>query len=117
MKDNLKLILSDKIIKYASIASLILFFVTTVLIVLIQSHLPPYIPFFNSMPWGTDRLFFSQAVLFFPLIFAFVFVLNYICSALFYSVHPLIARILSFNAALFLFLGFLAYLQIVLLVL
>lgn len=117
MKEKVNLLLSDKFIKFAFILSIVLFFVCSGLIFIIEPHMPPLIPIFNSMQWGAGRLFASQAIFFFPLIYIMVFAVNYFCSAYFYAAHPLVARILSLNAALVLFLGFLAYLQIVFLVL
>ncbi len=117
MKEKFKILTSDKTIKYSLIVSIIVWLLATVMIAVLQTMLPPLIPFFNSMPWGEERLASSWWVLSLPVIFLCILVANYILSGFFYKNHPLMARLLVFNALLFLLLGLLAYLQIVFLVL
>ncbi len=117
MKNAFNTLLSDNIIKVSSGASFLLLLIATLLIAFFYQKLPPYIPFFNSLPWGTERLFSSVIVVFLPLIFLLVLIINNALSAYVYEKHALIARMISFNGLLVILLGFLAYLQIVLLVL
>lgn len=116
MKDNIKLLMSDTIIKSSLFISVFFLTVQTVLMLFFQKNLPPYIPFFNSQPWGEERLIPSAAILFLPLMLFLVFIINNFISSILYTRHTLIARILTFNSLLFIFLGLLAYLQIILLV-
>lgn len=116
MRGSLNLILSDSIIKTSFYFSLGVIILTCVLILLTFSRLQPLIPFLNSQPWGPDRLYTSKAVFVIPFILAGVFLINNILSIYYYKENTLVSRILSFNAFLFIFLGFLAYIQIVLLV-
>jgi hypothetical protein len=88
-----------------------------VIIAISYPNLPPYIPFFNSLPWGTDRLFSSIVVIFLPVTFLIIIIINTLLSARLYTTHVLMARMISFNGLLVMTLGFLAYLQIMLLVL
>ncbi len=117
MKNVFNTVLSDNIIKISTGVSLILLIFITILIAFFYQKLPPYIPFFNSLPWGTERLFSSVVVVFLPVVFLSVIIVNTMISAYLYASHALIARMISFNGLLVIILGFLAYLQIVLLVL
>lgn len=117
MKKTFNILFTDNIIKVSFSASIFLLLVASVLILLLYQKLPPYIPFFNSLPWGTERLFSSVIVVFLPLIFLLILFINNALSAYLYGKHALIARMISFNGLLVIFLGFLAYLQIVFLVL
>jgi hypothetical protein len=116
MNAELKIIFTDKIVRLSGGISLFLLLVVTMLIALFYRHFPPLIPLLNSLPWGTDRLFSSVAIVFIPLILLSVIILNTLFAARMYVKHTLLARILSFNALLFVILGFLAYLQILLLI-
>jgi hypothetical protein len=116
MRGNLNLILSDNIIKLSFYASIIIIIFQIVLILITLNRLPPLIPLLNSQPWGAERLAPSLLVIVIPFILAAVFTINNFLSLIYYKKNTLAARILSFNAFLFIFLGFLAYIQIVLLV-
>lgn len=116
MKDSFNTLISDKFIRLAFILSVILICIHSTITVLFQPNMPPVIPFFNSFPWGIERLMHAGIVMVLPPALIGVFLVNNIISLFVYKRHTLIARILSFNALLVVFLGFLAYLQIVLLV-
>lgn len=117
MKKAFNTLMSDNIIKVSFGVSLIVVVLVSILIAFFYQQLPPYIPFFNSLPWGTERLFSSVVILTLPIIFLLVIIINNILSAYLYNKHTLMARMISFNGLLVIILGFLAYLQIVLLVL
>ncbi|OGH15050.1 MAG: hypothetical protein A3G66_02780 [Candidatus Levybacteria bacterium RIFCSPLOWO2_12_FULL_39_17] len=117
MKGNLKLIFSDNIIKNSIFASIFLILTQTILILILFKQFPPLIPILNSQPWGTERLFSSSIVFLLPLFLTAIFILNNSLSAIYYKKSILIARILSFNSFLFIFLGILAYIQIIFLIL
>lgn len=116
MKEMISVIGKDNIIKFSLATSLLLFFITALLVFLNYSRLPSYIPFFNSMPWGKYRFGSSQLILLIPAVSLFVILLNTFLSLAIYRKDTLVARILSVNALLFVFFAFLAFLQIVLLV-
>lgn len=109
-------LLKDTITRFCIIVLLLLFIATTVFVVLFYNKFPPYIPFFNSKPWGAERLASPNFIFLLPLLIVIVGVGNMIVSTFIYSRDQLIARIVSINALLFGLLAFLAYLQIVLLV-
>ena len=116
MRGNLNLILSDNIIRISFYSSLIIIILACILILTTFNRLPPLIPFLNSQPWGLHRLYESFVVFVIPFVLAIVFIINNSLSLVYYRRNTLVSRILSFNAFLFIFLGFLAYIQIVLLV-
>lgn len=117
MKKAVNTLLSDNIIKISAGFSFTVLLLFTVLIAVFYNRLPPYIPFFNSLPWGTQRLFSSMVIIFLPAVFLSIIIINNSLSAYLYSRNALMARMVSFNGLLVVILGFLAYLQIVLLVL
>ena len=116
MKDNFRIILADNIVRIATFSSIFFILIQTILVLIFISRFPPLIPLLNSRPWGSERLFAPQAILAIPLIFLIIFVVHTILSVSFYGRNILISRILSFNALLFILLGFLAFIQIVFLV-
>lgn len=112
MKNKFKLILSDKFIRISLVLSLLFIVPLMVIIISTYSALPPYIPFFNSMPWGIQRLASSSITIFLPLLLFIILLLNLIIATLIYKRYALISRIILFNCFLFLLLGLLSYLQI-----
>lgn len=116
MKENFKILLKDKMIRVLFIFAFGLLVVHIFLVALFYPNLPPYIPFFNSMPWGDARLIPSYLILSLPVVLCTVFVINLAFELQLYRKFPLTARVLQFNTALFIFLSFLAFLQIVFLV-
>lgn len=116
MRDNFKLLISDTIIRFSIFVSCILILLQIVIVVFFWGKAPPYVPFFNSQPWGEERLVSSGVIPFLPAVLFLVFLLNNVCSGILYKKHTLIARMLSINSFLFVFLGFLAYIQILFLI-
>lgn len=116
MKNSLSLILADNLIRIAIYLSLVLLIVESLMVLFFFSNLPPLIPLLNSRPWGQSRLEPASSILLIPLVLIIVFLLNNFLSAVFYRKNSLIARILAFNALLFIGLGLLAIGQISLLV-
>jgi|SRR3989344_2354753 len=113
MRDNFKNIFSDKVIKFSILSSIIIFLINIVLIVFLFPKLPPFIPFFNSMPWGEDRLAPVNIVFYFVAVFLLVVIINTILSAVLYSKYTFLSRILSITSFLFVCMGFLSFLQII----
>lgn len=116
MNEKINIAMKDKLIRFVLVGSGILMVTTSSLIFILFPSLNPKIPFLNSLPWGEDRLVSSWIIFVLPAAFLFVIVVNYWISFFIYTKHVLIARILAFNALLFVFFGFLAYVQIVFLV-
>lgn len=116
MKENFKNLLSDSTIKISLFTSFGLIIFQTLIILVFYPKFPPLIPIFNSQPWGMDRLFYSRGIFLLPIFLLFFLFLNTYISASSYKRHTLLARVLSVNSLIFIVLGFLAYLQIILLV-
>lgn len=112
MKEKFNLLLADQFIKISLSLSLLFIIPLIILIIATFSKLPPLIPFFNSMPWGEERLYTSRAIIFLPVILTIVFVFNLFLATGIYKKYALISRIVLFNCFLFLLLSLLAYLQI-----
>lgn len=116
MKDNFSELLKDNMVRLLLTASLFLLIIHVFLVAWFYPKLPPYIPFFNSMPWGEARLIPASLILSVPIMITTIFVGNLLISSFLYIKYPLIVRILQFNSLLFIFLSFLAFLQIIFLV-
>ena len=112
MKENFKLLLSDQFIKISLALSFLFVIPLIILIIFSHSSLPPLIPFFNSMPWGQERLYYSKIAIFLPALLVFVFALNIFQAVAVYKKYVIISRIVLFNCFLFLLLSLLSYLQI-----
>jgi len=112
MKEKFSIILSDQFARISLLLSM-LFVIPLILIILATfSNLPPLIPFFNSMPWGEQRLAPSWVTITLPFLLLVILSTNIFISLLVYKRYVLIARIALFICFLFLLLGLLAYLQI-----
>lgn len=112
MKDKFSVIIYDQFTRMSLLLSIVFLFPLIGFMLFSFSSLPPLIPFFNSMPWGEDRLANSGIVIFLPIIVFAVFMANLLQAVFSYSKFVLVARILMINTFLFLLLGILAYLQI-----
>lgn len=116
MKNNLESLLQDRTAKFSIISSIAIIIVYVVLVGVSFTKLPPLLPLFNSLPWGTARLAPVDAVFVFPVLFLTIFILNNLAAAKIYRKQILMARVVSFNSLLVIILGLLAYVQILLLV-
>lgn len=112
MKGKFKLIFTDQFVRISLLLSLLFMIPLIVIIIATYPSLPPLVPFFNSMPWGEDRLAYSNLMIFLPILIVLVFAGNVLQATFSYTKYVLVARILMFNCFLFLLLGLLAYLQI-----
>nr|MBI5455649.1 hypothetical protein [Candidatus Levybacteria bacterium] len=75
--------------------SLILTFLTIIFILFNYKNLPPLIPIFNQLPWGTQRLTQTSGIFIPVAVFGIIFLINIIFSSFVYLKNPLIARIVS----------------------
>lgn len=100
MKELFRGIKSDKILFRSSIFSLVIILLSLLNLALYYKSLPPFIPLFNQMPWGEERI--TQTVLIFIIPFiAFAFlVINIIFANFIYKRIPLIARLFSITSFL-----------------
>lgn len=110
MKEFFKDIAQDKTITL--VYALNGFFMIAAIIYILFSYgkLPPFIPIFNQLPWGEQRLG-DQITVFIPVIAALlIFAINIFVSASTYKKIPLISRMLS---AISLLTGILTFLFVV----
>jgi hypothetical protein len=110
MKNLIKNITTDKLAFRGFLISFLLMAITLVYILINYANLPPFIPLFNQLPWGNDRLISPLGIFIPTIIFAFVFIFNIIYTSIIYNKSPLIARIV---AAVTLILSFMNFLFII----
>lgn len=90
----------DRIVRRSFFVSLTLIIITFFYIIFSYSYLPPYIPIYNQLPWGLNRLGEKFMVLL-PLIITTVLLLiNIIYAQFIYEKMPLIVRMLSVTTML-----------------
>lgn len=110
MKELFKGIRSDKTIASAYLINIFSVIAAIIYILLSYGKLPPFIPIFNQLPWGEQRLG-NQITIFMPILVAlFILTANIFISALIYKQIPLISRML---AAISLLTGILTFLFII----
>lgn len=107
MKDLFKDIKEDKTIVSAYVANAFFIILTTLYILFFYRKLPPFIPVFNQLPWGEQRLG-SQISIFIPIMASMlILAINIFISASIHKKIPLISRML---AAISLLAGILTFL-------
>lgn len=95
MKDFFKDIRNDKTTRLGFAGTFSIGLVTLLFVLFFYNKLPPFIPIFNQLPWGEQRLG-TKSTIFLPILIAFlVFVCNLILSSLTYEKMPLVSRILA----------------------
>ncbi len=96
MKEFISSVKRDKITFNIFIASLGICVLTIGLILLNYLNLPPYVPVFNQLPWGNDRLVETPGI-FIPVVFFLItFLFNFgFASFLYTKNNPLLARIVA----------------------
>lgn len=100
MKNLIKKIKIDKIIKLGTYLSLALIFLHTVIIGVFYLSLPPYIPLYNQMPWGNDQIASKIEILIPISINIAFFIFNLFLALKIYEKMPLLSRILSITTLL-----------------
>lgn len=95
MKNFINNIKADQWVFRGFNISLILTFLTIIFILLNYRNLPPLMPIFNQLPWGTQRLTETIGIFIPIIVFGIVFLINIIFASFVYSKNPLIARIVS----------------------
>lgn len=104
MNVSIKILRKDKIIFTTFCITVSFLVITLAYILLMLSQLPPFIPLFNQMLWGEERLG-GKVYIFIPLVITFVIMItNSILSSVTYSTNPLIARVLSITSFIISFL-------------
>ncbi len=95
MKEFFKDILADKTIVPALFINGFLIVITIIFILFSYSNLPPFIPIFNQLPWGEERLGSTIAIFIPVLVTLLIFIINIFTGALIYKKIPLVARMLA----------------------
>lgn len=92
MKKFFKYIKKDKVLFWSFVLSAILLTVSTLLIGIFFQHIPPFLPLFNSLPWGYTRVG-SKITFFLPILIGWgMIAINSIVSSLIYERIVLLAR-------------------------
>lgn len=107
MKELFKHIFTDRIITICFFCSLFFLLVTLASLIVAYRSLPFFLPLFNQMPWGEDRVG-TREQLFIPFIIAIAtFFGNFFLASSFNAKMPLVARIVSTTSLLLSFFTFL----------
>jgi hypothetical protein len=116
MKERFKNLTSDRIVKRSYLASLFLICLTFIYIVVIYRYLPSYLPIYNQLTWGVNRLA-ERAIVFLPLLFTTaILFLNIIFSQIIYEKMPLVVRMISITTFFISFITCIFIIRITLLV-
>lgn len=117
MKEFFKDIKNDKITNIGFSATVALIIVIFVFILFSYRRLPPFVPVFNQLPWGEERLG-GTITIFIPLLTALlIFILNLIIATLVYKRIPLVSRMIAGTSLLIAVLTFLFVVKTVILIL
>lgn len=100
-------IISDRIISRGSFITFFIIFLSVSFIVLKYNSLPPYVPLYNQLPWGEERLGASFMIFLPVLSVVFLSILNIFISATIYGKSQIISRMLTVSSLLSAFLSFL----------
>jgi len=113
MKNFINNIVSDKLALRGFFISFLLMLFTVLYILVNYLSLPPFIPIFNQLPWGNDRLASTLGIFIPTIIFGFVFLFNIIFTSIVYNKSPLIARIVAAVTLILAFMNFLFVIKII----
>lgn len=95
MKEFFKDIKSDKNIIPAFFINGLFIIVSIVFILFSYGNLPPFIPIFNQLPWGEQRLGPTLAIFIPVLVALLILIVNIFATAFAYKNTPLVARMLA----------------------
>ncbi|MBI2613838.1 MAG: hypothetical protein HYW62_03620 [Candidatus Levybacteria bacterium] len=95
MKEFFKDISHDKTIVPAFFINGFFIIVSIIFILFSYSKLPPFIPIFNQLPWGEQRLGSTLSIFIPVLAVLLILIINIFTSALIYKKTPLVARMLA----------------------
>lgn len=100
-------ILRDKILLRGTVLSLCLTAISIIIIGFYYNILPPFIPLFNQMPWGEQRIMRTLWITLIPSIALLFLGINLFFASKIYKNVPLIARLFSVTSFLISILAFL----------
>jgi hypothetical protein len=100
MNELFKHIKADKIIKWGMTLATGILILEIAYILIVYRALPPFLPLFNQMPWGEERLG-DKIEIFLPVVITVAFAgVNVLLIARLYTRMPLASRILSITTLL-----------------
>lgn len=85
---------SDKLIFRGFVINFLIVALTLIYILVSYKNLPPFIPLFNQMPWGEERITKTIFIFAVPALSFLIFIFNLIYSEITYRKIPLIPRML-----------------------
>lgn len=94
MKEFFKDIAQDKTIAFAVIVNTLIVIATIAYILFSYGKLPPFVPIFNQLPWGEQRLGNTFAIFIPAFVALLIFSVNIPISTIVYNKTPLISRML-----------------------
>ncbi len=100
MNEFFKKIKQDKLVFRSFYLNFFVIIISLFYIVLYFKSLPPFIPIFNQMPWGEQRIAGTFWIFLMPLLALIIFGVNLFLSSSFYRRNPLIGRLLSITSFL-----------------
>ena len=117
MRELFKNIGNDKVILGSFSLTFILIFISFIYIIVLYNTLPPYIPLFNQLPWGYERLG-TTIMVFLPTVAVVIIAIgNSILSSIIYRKTQIVSRMLAATSLLIAFLSFLFIVRTIQLVL
>ena len=117
MKELFKDIRNDKTTNIGFLTTVIVIIVTFLLTLFFYGRLPPFVPVFNQLPWGEERLGETLTIFVPILTSSLIFILNLITSTLIYKKIPLVSRMLAGTSLLIAALTFLFVIKTIILIL
>jgi hypothetical protein len=113
MNDLIKNLSHDRTIWWSTLIAVILLLLCIILVAIFYGSLPPFIPLFNQLPWGTERLS-SKTSLLLPVLVAFIIVAcNSILTKYIYERMSITARMLAVTTLLLSVLVFIFVIRII----
>ena len=100
MNGLIKHLSSDKTVWWSVIFSLAILVLTLFFVLLFYRALPPVIPIFNQLPWGTERLSTKLALLLPPGVAFVILIINVFMTNLISEKLPVVARMLTITTLL-----------------
>lgn len=95
MKEFFKDLRSDKAIILTFFINGFLIITTIIFILVFYRSLPPFIPIFNQLPWGEQRLGATITIFIPVLVSLLILLINLITAAFTYKKTPLVSRMLA----------------------
>ena len=117
MKVFFKDVINDKITRLGFMCAFGIVLISLVFVLFYYNRLPPFIPIFNQLPWGEQRLGGTLTIFIPASIALLILIINLIISELVYKKIPLVSRMLAVTSLLISILTFLFVFKTILLIL